>query len=210
MLTRVNSEATEALAREAIRAGVRTVVFLSSVSVYGGRGGVLTEDTEGEALDAYGESKRTAERALVALAKEIRIRIVRLPGVLGPRAETPWLTKVAQAFLEQRRVTFSRPNEPFNHAIGDGDVARWVLKAAEEISSEPWVHNLAAGEPMMLRDALLLLRSSLGSFSALEEVEPTKAHALIDVERACCALGELPTLRDVLSNYASEVLATRG
>lgn len=96
----VNVEATINLARQAVAAGVRRFVFVSSVKVNG-------EETTGtpfrasdtpEPRDPYGQSKLEAENALFALAREtgLEVVVVRPPLVYGPgvRANFDSLMKV--------------------------------------------------------------------------------------------------------------------
>lgn len=84
----VNVEATVNLARQAVAAGVRRFVFVSSVKVNG-------EETTGtpfrasdtpEPRDPYGQSKLEAEKVLFALAREtgLEVVVVRPPLVYGP------------------------------------------------------------------------------------------------------------------------------
>src|SRR5271156_2295031 len=60
---RVNVEGTRALFEEAVRAGVRRFLFVSSVKAMGeGSVAAWTEDTPPEPVDAYGKSKLEAEK----------------------------------------------------------------------------------------------------------------------------------------------------
>jgi nucleoside-diphosphate-sugar epimerase len=83
----VNRDAAVALGRAALTSGVRRFVQVSTGLVYGvGRGRPLTEDDEtrpgGAMWGAYPESKRAAERELLALAG-MEVRVGRLPFVYG-------------------------------------------------------------------------------------------------------------------------------
>lgn len=82
---RTNVEGTLNLARQALAAGVRRFVFLSSVKAMG-EAGHFTQETPCRPEDAYGRSKRDAETALQALAAETGLEavILRLPLVYGP------------------------------------------------------------------------------------------------------------------------------
>jgi nucleoside-diphosphate-sugar epimerase len=84
---RVNAAGTERLARAAAAAGVRRLVFVSSIKVNGeARAAPYTEDDAPAPADAYGESKREAEAALwsEARASGLEIVVVRPPLVYGP------------------------------------------------------------------------------------------------------------------------------
>ncbi len=85
---RINVEGTRALAQAAVRAGVRRIVFLSSIKVTGERteGHPFTEDTSPQPEDAYGVSKWEAEQALCVAAQDTNLEtaILRPPLVYGP------------------------------------------------------------------------------------------------------------------------------
>ena len=85
---KVNVEGTAKLAREAARAGVKRLVFVSSIKVNGEAtfGQPFSESEEPHPVDPYGISKREAEDALRSISSEtgLEIVIVRPPLVYGP------------------------------------------------------------------------------------------------------------------------------
>lgn len=91
----INTAGTLALARTAAATGVRRMVFLSTVRVYGGAvaSHVLTERDPATADDPYGESKRRAEEGLrsLAAAGELEPVILRAPPVYGPGVKANFL-----------------------------------------------------------------------------------------------------------------------
>lgn len=74
----VNAGGTATLAREAVAAGVRRFVFVSSLAARGPDG------ADGPS-SAYGRSKRDAERRLAELSGDLQIVVLRPAGVYGPR-----------------------------------------------------------------------------------------------------------------------------
>jgi nucleoside-diphosphate-sugar epimerase len=84
---RVNLYGTENLARQAARAGVKRLVYMSSIKVNGERSTLpFVESDEPNPQDPYGVSKCEAEQALHRVAAEtgLEIVIVRSPLVYGP------------------------------------------------------------------------------------------------------------------------------
>lgn len=84
---RLNVVATERLATACARAGVRRLVFLSSIKVNGEATGTpFTEQDVPHAEDAYGQSKLEAERILgeIAAASRLETVILRPPLIYGP------------------------------------------------------------------------------------------------------------------------------
>lgn len=94
---RANVEGTLRLARQAVAAGVRRFVFVSSIKVNGEQtrpGEPFRADDLPQACDPYGISKREAEDALLALAQEsgLEVVIVRPPLIYGPGVKANFLS----------------------------------------------------------------------------------------------------------------------
>ena len=82
----VNTAGTECLAREAVRAGVKRLVYISSIKVNGeGRSDAYTEIDRPAPQDPYAVSKWEAEEILRKVAVNVRLEVVilRLPLVYG-------------------------------------------------------------------------------------------------------------------------------
>lgn len=96
---RVNVEGTLNLARQAIDAGVRRFIYISSIKVNGERtfeGNAFSEDDEPAPEDPYGISKMEAEQALQRLAAGagMELVIIRPPLVYGPGVKGNFATMV--------------------------------------------------------------------------------------------------------------------
>lgn len=94
---RVNVEGSLRLARQAAEAGVRRLIFISSIKVNGEQtvaGAPFRADSEPAPRDAYGISKLEAEQGLQALAAEtgMEIVIIRPPLVYGPGVKANFLS----------------------------------------------------------------------------------------------------------------------
>ncbi|MDR2789042.1 MAG: SDR family oxidoreductase [Candidatus Accumulibacter sp.] len=93
---RINARGTLNLARQAVAAGVRRFVFLSSIKVNGEctpPGRPFTADQAPAPSDPYGISKMEAEQGLRALAldSDLEVVIVRPPLVYGPGVKANFL-----------------------------------------------------------------------------------------------------------------------
>ena len=89
---RVNVEGTLALARQAVRAGVRRFVFVSSIKVNGEStepGLPFSQSSTPMPSDPYGQSKFEAEQSLLELARTtgLEVVVVRPPLVYGPEVK---------------------------------------------------------------------------------------------------------------------------
>ena len=94
---RANVEGTLRLAQQAVAAGVRRFVFVSSIKVNGEQtlpGQAYRADDVLDATDPYGISKREAEDELLALAAEtgLEVVIVRPPLIYGPGVKANFLS----------------------------------------------------------------------------------------------------------------------
>ena len=100
---RVNAEASEALARCAVDAGVARFLYVSSASVYPpNTGAVLDERSARAPEDAYGRSKAEAEDRLSAVSAKsgLPLVIIRPSRLYGPRDGS--LVKVFRAIARRR------------------------------------------------------------------------------------------------------------
>lgn len=100
----VNVDGSLCLAQQAVAAGVKRFIFVSSIKVNGEEtlpGSPFTADAEPLPVDPYGVSKHEAEQGLLALAKKsgLEVVIVRPVLVYGPgvkanfRSMISWLNK---------------------------------------------------------------------------------------------------------------------
>ncbi len=86
---KVNLDGTENLANQAARAGVKRLIYVSSIKVNGEvtlQGAKFTEDGQAAPQDPYGVSKWQAEQALhrIAQTTALEVVIIRPPLVYGP------------------------------------------------------------------------------------------------------------------------------
>lgn len=88
---RVNRGATLALAEQAIAAGIRRFVYVSSVKAMGERGLDLAPSMPCVPTDPYGRSKLAAEEGLRALGPDLDCVILRPPLVYGPGVKANFL-----------------------------------------------------------------------------------------------------------------------
>lgn len=211
----VNVEGTRRLARQAARAGVRRLVFLSTVKVHGestqpGRPWTATDAAHPQ--DAYGVSKWEAEQALWAEAADSKLEVVvvRPPLVYGPgvRANMERLRRlVARGIplplggVDNRRSLVSLDNLVdmlaccIDHAHAPGH--RFLVSDGQDLSTPDLVRAMASA---MNRPARLLpvpaawlrLAGRLTGRSA--EVERLVGSLQVDLGPTRAALGWQPPL----------------
>ena len=191
---RVNAAGTARLAESAYAAGVRRVVFLSSIKVNGeGRERPYGETDVPAPVDPYGRSKLEAERALVAAAAVAGAEavVIRPPLVYGPGVRGNFLRLLGLVYrglplplgsIRNRRslvsvwnlcdlvlVCLSHPAAPGHvfFAADDVDVStpELIRLLASSMRRQP---RLLAVPPIMLRTVLTLLGRQ-GEFDRLAE-----------------------------------------
>jgi nucleoside-diphosphate-sugar epimerase len=171
----INTEATIKLAQAAERAGVKRLVFLSSIRAQSGpvADGVLTEDTASAPTDAYGRSKLEAEQGLGGLKIDwaaLRPVLVYGPGVKGNMAallklaQSPWPLPLGG--LKARRSLLSLDN--LTAAVDT------VLKAQGPLR-RPFI--VADPEPVTVPEIVASLREGFGRKAGLIPVPSVLLHA---------------------------------
>jgi nucleoside-diphosphate-sugar epimerase len=205
-LYRRNMAATQSVYRQAVNAGARTVLFTSSMSVYGAISApVVTEDTQPLNPDAYGRSKRDGELALESSVAEQGLYSglsLRLSGTVGKGSHNNFLSVALARVLAGQNVAISRPDGLFNNIVYVGDLAEFAGRWIAQPNHGYTVANLAAPKPMRIRDVISLLFSCTGMPERIDIVEGQKEPFLILLDRAL-ACGYAP--RDVRSSLEAFV-----
>jgi nucleoside-diphosphate-sugar epimerase len=141
----VNRDATVALARAALAAGVSRFVFASTNLVYGpGRGRPARESDQSRPEHQYPASKAAAERELLRLHREegLPLRIVRLAFVYGEGdPHLDWIRGVARAWPAHQRlhmVHHTDAAQALNRALAADGVDGQIFNAADDAPVTAW------------------------------------------------------------------------
>jgi nucleoside-diphosphate-sugar epimerase len=144
---RVNMDGTKSIALAAVAAGVRRLIFVSTVKVNGEStsGKPFREDMPPRPEDPYAVSKWEAEEALRAIAAEngIEVVIVRPPLVYGPgvRGNFLWLIE-----LVDRALPLPWPKRGnCRSIIGAGNLADFLVRCVD--------HPKAASQCFLVKDS---------------------------------------------------------
>jgi nucleoside-diphosphate-sugar epimerase len=157
-------ERNMALARSlfprAVKAGAQIVINCSSMSVYGKIAvPVVTEELSPDQPDPYGRAKWDAERLLESLAVECGLSAlsIRLPGTVGRGSHHNFLSDTLVRILAGDVVRARNPDAAFNNVVYVGDLAMFVADWLRAARRGSFVTNLAADEPMSIREMLSLM-----------------------------------------------------
>ena len=167
---RDNVEVALNLARQAARAGVRRLVFLSSVKVHGDAsppGRPLREDDAPAPADAYGRSKLEAEMALFALGRETGLEIVaiRPPMVYGPGVKANFLSLLRA--VDRRLPLPLGAIENRRSLVGLGNLCSLVLRCLDHPAAAGESFLASDGAPVSTTALLIAMADALGQRPAL-------------------------------------------
>jgi len=171
---RVNVDGTESLARQAAAAGVRRLVYASSIKVNGEatHGTPFRPDDEPRPLDAYGISKRDAEAALRRVCAECRLEgvVVRPPLVYGPGVRANFLQLLS---LVDRGIPL--PLGAVNNRrslVFVGNLADALIRAAEHPAAAGRTYLVSDGAALSTADLVRGIGGALGRPARLVPVPP--------------------------------------
>ncbi len=153
-----NIVATGRLAEVSAEAGARILIGVGSQAEYGLLSGRVAEASPTEPTTLYGVSKLAAGRALLAIAAERGLRAAwgRVFSLYGPGEARPWLVpSLIRAFAAGRSPDLTGCEQiwEFTHV---GDAAAALLALLDSDASGAF--NIGSGEPLPLRDAVVMLR----------------------------------------------------
>jgi len=155
----------------AARAGIRQVVFLSSIAVYGARGGDVTETTSAVApLGDYGEAKRRCEEALRRWTETTGgAAVILRPGIVFGADSPLWGEKLARRIEAGVWGRFGPAGEGLAALVHVRDVAAAVARAVATEKSGVAVYNLSALDNVSWNTFFDRLAAERG-FAALPEL----------------------------------------
>jgi nucleoside-diphosphate-sugar epimerase len=161
----VNVEGTLNLAKQAVAAGVKRFVYISSIKVNGESTTRLPAFTESDSVkpeDPYGVSKQEAEEGLRLLAQEtgLEVVIIRPPLVYGPGVKANFLSLVKLS-----ATGFPLPFGSVNNKrsmVYVGNLVDLIVRCIDHPSAADETFLLSDGDDVSLRSLLTGIRSAMG------------------------------------------------
>jgi UDP-glucose 4-epimerase len=175
----INVRGTLNVVNESIRTGVRRVVFLSTVSVYGqSRGEVLTEDSPANPDTYYSRSKLKAERiVLEAQVHDAPIgTVLRLGAVYGPRVKGNY-RKLLMALARHRFIQIGA-GQNRRTLIYDKDAANAIIAAMNHPHVAGKLYNVSDGSLHTLNEIVEAMCLALGRKKSQFSLPLKPFHAL--------------------------------
>ncbi len=132
------SQGARALAVAVRASGVRSVVYLSSMAVYGDRQGPVDERSPwGRPRGWYARAKQDAERAMADLARDralaargLRVTVLRPGCVWGP-GSTLWVARIARWLAQGRLGDLGDLGDGWTHGVAVDDVALAIVRVLQ-------------------------------------------------------------------------------
>jgi nucleoside-diphosphate-sugar epimerase len=129
----------DALAKAALQSGKPRIVHLSTMSVYGGATGVITEQASlRDELGWYGQAKIQAEAHMNAYAEQGGQVVTLRPGVVIGSGSAPWVQRIAR-WLQAGRLADLGP-------LGDGPANLVDVEDVAQAAVLALRHPLAKGQ----------------------------------------------------------------
>lgn len=169
----VNTAGTERLARAAAAAGVRRLIYLSSVKVLGdSRERMYSAEDEPAPCDPYSVSKWEAELALACVSRETGIEIVvlRPPLVYGPGVKANFL-RLLGAVARGIPLPFGAV-ENRRSMVYVGNLADAVAAAARTPGIQGRTYAISDGEDLSTPELIRRIGRALGRPARLFSVSP--------------------------------------
>ncbi len=207
----LNRRMADAVFDHAARQGVGTVVFISSMSVYGAIDvAEVNESLAPRDPDPYGRAKRDGEDALAAAVARGAIASglsIRLPGTVGQGSHHNFLSDALRTILTGGVVKAVNPDGLFNNIVYVEDLARFFADWIGTPKPGSFVTNLAARDPLPIRDVLAHMFSVAGKPLQCEFSPSPRKSFLISLRRAE-ELGYRPaTVRDSVDAFVRSNLS---
>jgi nucleoside-diphosphate-sugar epimerase len=204
-----NMDLSRSVFEQALGAGAKCTVFLSSMSAYGSISvDELTEDSPPGELDAYGRAKRDSETLLQdCVARGLASGLsIRLPGTVGKGSHDNFLSVFLGRVLRGEKLKGKNADALFNNVVYVGDLAVFLGDWLSAPKPGYSVTNLAASDPLPMREVLGLLYTCAGRAPDLEFDAGGKKPFLISLVRAR-SLGYKPaSVRSSLEAFVRDCL----
>lgn len=207
----VNIGGTRCIVEAASAAGVKRVVFFSTVAVYGkGRPDVLTEDTEPTPDTFYGETKLTAEKIVLdargangtPLGTVLRMGAIYGSGIKGNYRR---LTLA----LARRRFVPVGAGQNRRSLIYDRDAATAAVLALRIPQAAGQVYNVTDNQFHTLADIIAAICTALGRPPPRLRIPLAAAHTAAGCADWLLRLaGRRPKLRAAIDKYVEEVMVS--
>ena len=203
---RSNILGTRSLADYAKATRPRLFIYLSTISVYGEIGvSELDENAPLNKPDMYGSTKYMGELLLREQVSHFSSICIRLPGVVGAGYFTPWVGSVLRKASRNEPISIYNPSSMFNNVVDLPELWRFISWIIDRGFAGFDFVNLAAAEPIRIREVIELIVSLTGSKSRIQEQDTDKQSFSIKLDKIKRIFGfESDTTKAIIHRYVTE------
>ena len=160
---RIIVEGTKNVLRAAAQAGIKRVVHMSSIAVYGEATGAISEDTQPPpgTLSAYGVAKVAAEELCTAARSDLEVVVMRPSIIYGPFSAR-WTMLCALRLKSGRWKELGALGEGKCNLVHVHDVARYAIVAVRQNGIAGEVFNINGPEVVTWNDYFERFNHQLG------------------------------------------------
>lgn len=160
---RIIVEGTKNVLRAAANAGVKRVVYISSVAVYGEATGAVDEETQAPpgTLSAYGAAKLAAEALCTDSGRELDVVVLRPSIIYGPFSAR-WTMLYALRLKAGRWKQLGALGEGKCNLVHVHDVARYAISAVRQKGVVGEIFNINGPEVVTWNDYIERFNHQLG------------------------------------------------
>jgi UDP-glucose 4-epimerase len=206
---RINVGGTAIVINAAIQAGIKRVVFFSTIAVYGNsQGKILTEDTPPHPDTYYAQTKLAAERIVLDAKRSDGQNlgaVMRLGAVYGARIKGNY-RRLLQSLAQGRFIPIGNGRNR-RTLIYDKDVARAAVLAVQHPAAAGQVYNVSDGQFHTLNEIITTMCESLGRKPprASLPVGPVRLLACFLEDGARLIGRQSPIVRASIDKYTEDV-----
>lgn len=188
--------------------GVKSFIYISTISVCGETKGIINEQTERINLNDYELTKWIGERLLEDTEFEKKT-IIRLPRVLGKGIDysAPWLPKISYHIMKGKDVSYYNPDLKYNALIHTDDLSRFINYILHNSTDISGTYVLGSEKEMTILEILEFLKEEFHSKSELIEVETkgeNRCHS-VDISKVKNTGFKPDTVKHVLEKYIDDM-----
>jgi nucleoside-diphosphate-sugar epimerase len=160
---RITVEGTKNVLSAAVKRGVKRVVHLSSVAIYGGATGGIDEETEPPpgTLSAYGAAKAAAEALCQDVRRDLDVVVMRPSIIYGPFSSR-WTMLYALRLKSGRWKHLGALGQGKCNLVHVHDVVRYTISALRQEGVSGEVFNINGPEAVTWNDYLERFNRQLG------------------------------------------------
>lgn len=206
---RINVGGTSTVVDAAVKAGVKRIVFFSTIAVYGqSNGRVLTENTPPCPDTFYAQTKLAAEKIVLAAqgtdGRDIGI-VLRLGAVYGPRIKGNY-ERLTHALAQHCFIPIGTGLNR-RTLVYDRDVAQAAVLAASHSAAVGHVFNVTDGKFHTLNEIIKSICFALGRKRPIISLPLGAAHLIADLmEKGGSVTGlKLPAVRAMIDKYTEDI-----